>query len=162
MCKIQTFLRKTHIALLNYYAVWILPCHIHAKNANKILCKVVLNLLIVSLHLKQLGLLPLNLYVFLIFICAEFCWYWVTFWSKIISINDTLFDINVWIIFMSNVIWIQIKDVKNIWARQKETEKMKKRLKKIWKRKKMKEWNLCLTYAKLMSQWMSYSCLVYV
>ena len=149
------------IAVHNYYAVWILPCHIHAKTANKLLCKMVLNLLIVLLHLKQLGLLPLNSYVFLIFIYA------VSPYHNIhIILYDTLFDINVWIIFMKKDIWIQIKYVKNIWARQKETEKMKKRLKKNMKKKENERmklmFDLCKTYVTVNVISMSSLCLTYV
>ena len=153
------------IAVHNYYAVWILPCHIHAKTANKLLCKMVLNLLIVLLHLKQLGLLPLNLYVFL-YIHMRCDQRLSPYHGIHIIVYDTFFDINVWIIFINKVIWIQIKYVKNIWARQKETEKMKKRLKKNMKKKENERmklmFDLCKTYVTVNVISMSSLCLTYV
>ena len=55
---------------------------------------------------------------------------------------------------------MKLNTSKNIWTRQKEIEKMKNG----WA-KKIKEWNLCLIYAKLMSHSvmsMSSLCLTYV
>ena len=121
-----------------------------------------LNLLIVLLHLKQLGLLPLNSYVFLIFIYAvlsnllikDYLYQWYCIWHKRLNNLYEQRYLN------SNQIRQKyLSKTKRNWKDEKEIEKNMK--KKENERMKLM-FDLCKTYVTVNVISMSSLCLTYV